>query len=50
MYSKNYSKCDLILIKARIQSSSGTVAINKTPNRVLNNNSNYSELVPYVVL
>ncbi len=48
MYSKNCSKCDSTLTKARIQSSPGTVGINKTPSRVLNNNSNYSELVPYV--
>jgi hypothetical protein len=48
MQSKKCSKCDSALTKARIQSSPGTVGINKTPSRVLNNNHNYSELIPYV--
>jgi len=30
------------------QSSPGTVGVNKTPSSVLNNNHNYSELIPYV--
>ncbi|XBN95781.1 hypothetical protein BACILLUS_001701 [Priestia megaterium] len=48
MYSKKCSKCDSTLIKARIQSSPGTVGVNKTPSSILNNNHNYSELIPYV--
>lgn len=48
MQSKKCSKCDSSLTKARIQSSPGTVGINKTPSRVLNNNHHYSELIFYV--
>jgi hypothetical protein len=48
MCRKKCSKCDSTLTKVRIQSSPGMVGINKTPSRILNNNSNYSELVPYV--
>ncbi|XIG85405.1 hypothetical protein C1N86_08620 [Priestia aryabhattai] len=48
MYSKKCSKCDSTLTKARIQSSPGTVGVNRTPTSVLNNNHNYSELIPYV--
>ncbi|MGF9887508.1 hypothetical protein ABEX78_02550 [Priestia megaterium] len=48
MQRKKCSKCDSALIKARIQSSPGTVGVNKTPSSVLNNNHNYSELIPYV--
>lgn len=48
MQSKKCSKCDSTLTKARIQSSPGTVGVNKTPSSVLNNNHNYSELIPYV--
>ena len=39
MQSKKCSKCDSTLIKARIQSSPGTVGVNKTPSSVL---------IPYV--
>ncbi|WP_279620717.1 hypothetical protein [Priestia megaterium] len=38
MQRKKCSKCDSTLIKARIQSSPGTVGVNKTPSSVLNNN------------
>ncbi|MEI2342301.1 hypothetical protein FA002_05830 [Priestia megaterium] len=48
MQRKKCSKCDSTLIKARIQSSPGTVGVNKTPSSVLNNNHHYSELIPYV--
>jgi len=48
MYSKKCSKCDSTLTRARIQSSPGTVGVNKIPSSVLNNNHNYSELIPYV--
>lgn len=48
MQRKKCSKCDSALTKARIQSSPGTVGVNKTPSSVLNNNYDYSELIPYV--
>lgn len=42
------SKCNSTLTKARIQSSLGSLGVNKTPSSVLTNNHNYSELIPYV--